>query len=141
MSWRGLACRRLAGGGSTPSGGGAPAAAPLAVASFRWEGVEIGHVRTLELPDGTRCEMETLALQPLVFRVDHFLTADECDRIVALARARLKGSLVMGDASKAERTSSSVFLGAAGACALVSTEGAARPRTPFCPSCSEGSLP
>ena len=103
----------LAGGGSTPSGGGAPAAAPLAVASFRWEGVEIGHVRTLELPDGTRCEMETLALQPLVFRVDHFLTADECDRIVALARTRLKGSLVMGDASKAERTSSSVFLGAA----------------------------
>ena len=38
----------LAGGGSTPSGGGAPAAATSAAASFRWEGVEIGHVRTLE---------------------------------------------------------------------------------------------
>ncbi len=104
----------LAGGGSTSSGGGGtPAAAAPAAAPFRWDGVEVGHTRKLKLPDGTTWVMETLALQPLVLRVDNFLTDDECDRIVALARPRLKGSLVMGDASKAERTSSSVFLGAA----------------------------
>ena len=49
-----------------------------AAAPFRWDGVEVGHTRRLRLGEGRECEMETLALAPLVLRVSGFLDADEC---------------------------------------------------------------
>ena len=91
-------------------GGSAAAPAP---ASFRWEGVEVGHVRTLRLPDGTSWSMQTLSLRPLSFLVRDFLSEDECERLIGLARPRLQQSLTMGNASASERTSESVFLPAA----------------------------
>lgn len=99
--------------------GGAAAAAASGASSegaprdFRWDGVEVGHERRLQLPDGTSWVMRTLSLRPLVFLVPSFLSPAECERLIALARPRLKKSLVMGDASGSERTSESVFLGAA----------------------------
>ena len=89
------------------------AVAAAAPALHRWDGVEIGHTRTLVLPGGRRLTMETLALRPLAFLVRGFLDASECDALIALARPKLKASLVMGDTTAAERTSSSVFLPAA----------------------------
>lgn len=82
-------------------------------APFRWDGVAVGHTRRLRLEEGRECEMETLALSPLVLRVSGFLDAAECERLVALAAPRLQASLTMGDMQAAERTSSSVFIGAA----------------------------
>ena len=49
-----------------------------AAAPFRWDGVSVGHKRRLRLDEGRECEMETLALSPLVLRVTGFLDADEC---------------------------------------------------------------
>ena len=97
--------------GGTASGGedGGGAAARL----HRWDGVAVGHRRRVQLGGGRQCEVETLALTPLVLRVANFLDASECGRLVELASPRLQRSLVMGDAAAAERTSSSVFIGAA----------------------------
>ena len=91
----------------------AAASAAASPALHRWDGVEIGHTRTLVLPGGRRLTMETLALRPLAFLVRGFLDASECDALIGLARPKLKASLVMGDTTAAERTSSSVFLPAA----------------------------
>ena len=100
-------------------GGAAAVAMPAATASssssssdFRWDGVEVGHVRTVDGPDGEQWQLRTLSMRPLAFMVEHFLSGAECERLIELARPRLKTSLVMGDASASERTSSSVFLGA-----------------------------
>ena len=82
-------------------------------ALYRWDGVAVGHARRVRLGDGRECEVETLALSPLVLRVRSFLDDAECARLIELASPRLKGSLVMGDTAAAERTSSSCFLGAA----------------------------
>lgn len=49
-----------------------------AAAPFRWDGVEVGHTRRLRLGEGRECEMETLALAPLVLRVSGFLDEEEC---------------------------------------------------------------
>lgn len=98
----------LAGAASgAEEGGGA------AVRLHRWDGVAVGHRRRVQLGGGRQCEVETLALTPLVLRVSGFLDASECERLVELASPRLQRSLVMGDAAAAERTSSSVFIGAA----------------------------
>ena len=91
----------------------ASSSAAASPALHRWDGVEIGHTRTLVLPGGRRLTMETLALRPLAFLVRGFLDASECDALIGLARPKLKASLVMGDTTAAERTSSSVFLPAA----------------------------
>lgn len=106
-----LASGGTAGAAAKPKGGAADAAA--SDNAYRWDGVEVGHVRTLRLPDGTTWSMETLSLRPLVLRVPDFLSGAECERLVALAAPKLRASLVMGDARAAERTSRSVFLGAA----------------------------
>ena len=92
---------------STAASSSSSAAAP---ASYRWDGVEVGHIRTLQLPDGSSWVMRTLSLNPLAFLVDNFLKDDECERLIELARPKLKGSLMMGNATGSERTSSSVFL-------------------------------
>ena len=92
---------------STAASSSSSAAAP---ASYRWDGVEVGHIRTLQLPDGSSWVMRTLSLNPLAFLVDNFLKEDECERLIELARPKLKGSLMMGNATGSERTSSSVFL-------------------------------
>ena len=88
-------------------------AAAASEAPYRWDGVAVGHTRRLRLAEGRECEMETLAMEPLVLRVTNFLDADECDRLVELAAPRLKASLTMGDTEATERSSSSVFLAAA----------------------------
>ena len=83
-----------------------------AAEDHRWDGVEVGHVRTLRLPNGSEWHMRTLSMHPLVFLIPGFLSDSECERLIDLARPRLKASLVMGDADASERTSESVFLGA-----------------------------
>lgn len=100
-------------GPAASSASAASASSSAAQSAFRWDGVEVGHSRRLELPDGASWTMTTLSLTPLVFRVDGFLSEAECERIIQLAEPKLQGSLVMGDARAAERTSRSVFLGAA----------------------------
>ena len=67
-------------------------------------------MRTLQLPGGSSWTMRTLSPRPLSFLVDGFLSDDECERLISLARPKLKGSLMMGNATGGERTSSSVFL-------------------------------
>ena len=89
------------------------ASAGASSGAFRWDGVEVGHSRTLKLADGATLVMRTLSLRPLAFLLEGFLTAAECDRLIALSRTKLKASPMMGDASAIERTSESVFLGAA----------------------------
>ena len=80
---------------------------------YRWDGVEVGHVRTLKLPDGTVWRMQTLSMHPLAFLVEDFLSDSECETLIELSRPKLKASLMMGDASASERTSESVFLATA----------------------------
>jgi hypothetical protein len=92
-------------GSSSASGAGAPPAG-----SFRWDGVEVGYTRTLQLPSGASWVMQTLSLRPLAFLVRGFLSNDECDELVALAQPKLRDSLMMGNATASERTSQSVFL-------------------------------
>ena len=100
---------RAEGGAASSS---AAAGASL-VSDFRWDGVEVGHVRKLQLPDGAVLSMRTLSMRPLVFFVPSFLSPVECERLIDMARPRLKQSLMMGDADASERTSESVFLNAA----------------------------
>eukprot|EP00929_Paragymnodinium_shiwhaense_P114782 TRINITY_DN83296_c0_g1_i2.p1 TRINITY_DN83296_c0_g1~~TRINITY_DN83296_c0_g1_i2.p1 ORF type:complete len:170 (+),score=42.46 TRINITY_DN83296_c0_g1_i2:40-510(+) len=53
------------------------------------EGVRVGHVR--EIPgaaDAQQMSLETLSLDPLVFRVHGLVTSEEADSIVALARSQ-----------------------------------------------------
>ena len=102
-------------GGTHTAASSAPSAAPP---PYRWEGVAVGHVRRLKLPDGTSWAMETLSLRPLAFLVRHFLSDAECEELIALARPKLKQSLTMGNSSAAERTSRSVFVGASEAALL-----------------------
>ena len=92
---------------------GATSTTAAAASSHRWDGVEPGHVRTLRLPDGHEWVMTTLSMRPLAFMVRGFLNDSECERLIELARPKLKHSLLMGNASASERTSESVFLSAA----------------------------
>ena len=98
----GTSAQSAAGGAGSSSSGTPP--------SYRWDGVEVGHTRTLRLPSGDSWEMETVAMRPLAFLVRNFLTVDECERLISLARPKLRQSLLMGNASASERTSESVFL-------------------------------
>ena len=97
-------------GGASGAAGASASASSAAATSYRWDGVEVGHTRTLRLPSGAAWEMETLSLRPLAFLVRGFLSADECEQLVALAQPKMRGSLMMGNASGSERTSTSVFL-------------------------------
>ena len=51
-----------------------------------------------------------LSLGEAPFLVRGFLSGDECERLIEIARPKLRASLMMGNASAGKRTSESVFL-------------------------------
>mmetsp|Transcript_30833 Transcript_30833/g.70737 ORF Transcript_30833/g.70737 Transcript_30833/m.70737 type:complete len:408 (+) Transcript_30833:93-1316(+) len=73
-----------------------------------WPPVQVGHVRKLP---GSGMALETLSVQPLVFRVRGFLQPEECDEIIELGRPNMHESPVTlmdkdkGKAAKEFRTS------------------------------------
>ena len=101
-----------AGGGADGRGDAASSCASDAAATSRLDGVQVGHTRRVELAGGRTVLLETLSLSPLALLARDFLTAEECDELIRLAAPKMKGSLMMGDARAAERSSTSVFLGA-----------------------------
>jgi len=86
------------------------------------DGVRVGHVQQLQLEDGTTRAATTLAMEPLILKIESLLTSDECDELISLAAPRLKASLTMGNTTAATRTSSSVFLPASEAALLVTLQ-------------------
>nr|XP_015203776.1 PREDICTED: transmembrane prolyl 4-hydroxylase [Lepisosteus oculatus] len=82
-----------------PAAGRAPEPDPLPPVSHagpggplylpRIEGIRVGHVQKVALVPDKVHEMKTLSLKPLLFEVPGFLTEEECQVIVQLAR--LKG--------------------------------------------------
>lgn len=52
--------------------------------------MEVGHVQSVSLPGGRICKATTLALRPLIIRIDDYLTDPECDAIISLARPRMQ---------------------------------------------------
>lgn len=60
---------------------------------FRWDAVQKGHVRELELETGKKFKMITLASKPPVFEIPDFLSESECNHIISLAeKVGLRGS-------------------------------------------------
>ena len=53
-------------------------------------GVEVGHLQRVPLGDGRVASVTTMAMRPLILRVDGFLDDAECDAIIGLARPRLQ---------------------------------------------------
>ena len=49
--------------------------------------MRVGHRQRWTLEDGREVEAETLALQPLIFRIANYLTDAEVDALLAAARA------------------------------------------------------
>ena len=87
-----------------------PPPSPVAPSPFRWDGVRVGHLQHIEMPDGRILEMETLSMRPLSFLIRDYLSPMECDTLISIASPFLKASLVMGNAAQSERTSHSAFL-------------------------------
>jgi len=73
-----------------------------------WPPKEVGYVRKLP---GTTFELETLSVQPVIFKVRGFLHDDECEKIIGLGKGRMRNSPVSlmdkdkGKAAKEFRTS------------------------------------
>ncbi|XP_048587475.1 transmembrane prolyl 4-hydroxylase isoform X2 [Nematostella vectensis] len=64
----------------------------------RVEPIKVGHVRNVELEPGKHYQMKTLALQPPIYEIPDFLSAEECDHIISLAEKQgLKNSSTVGD--------------------------------------------
>jgi len=78
-----------------------------------WPPVKIGYVR---LVPGTSFELETLSVQPVLYRIRGFLEQDECEQIVSLGQGRMFNSPVSlmdkdkGKAAKEFRTSTQAQL-------------------------------
>lgn len=53
---------------------------------FRLPGFKVGHVRRLELEEGRSYKLITRAMRPLLFEIPEFLSHEECDHIMLLAR-------------------------------------------------------
>ncbi|XP_041475394.1 transmembrane prolyl 4-hydroxylase-like [Lytechinus variegatus] len=52
---------------------------------FQYDPVEVGHIQDVEMEDGSMLKMKTLAINPPIFEIRNFLSAEECDHIKALA--------------------------------------------------------
>mmetsp|Transcript_8270 Transcript_8270/g.24553 ORF Transcript_8270/g.24553 Transcript_8270/m.24553 type:complete len:462 (-) Transcript_8270:175-1560(-) len=71
---------------------------------FLWPGFHVGYERNITVPSelaDTAITLRTLSLRPLVFRVKHFLSGQECKHIVKRARKQLRPSMVVQMASEA----------------------------------------
>lgn len=53
---------------------------------LRLDGVEKGHVRWVELEEGRKYQMITRAMKPLLFEIPQFLSDEECEHIISLAK-------------------------------------------------------
>ena len=86
--------------------------------NFIWPGIKIGNVRSVGTVAGRDKDvlLETMSLQPLVFEISNFLSIEECDHIINLAKPYMGKSVVShmdGDEGKADttwRTSTTHFL-------------------------------
>lgn len=52
----------------------------------RVEPIQVGHVRKLNLIDGDEHKMTTVAIHPPIFEIPNFLSNEECDHIIELAK-------------------------------------------------------
>ncbi|RMX59582.1 hypothetical protein pdam_00003641 [Pocillopora damicornis] len=50
------------------------------------QGKRTGHVQWLELEEGRSYKLITRAMRPLLFEIPHFLTDDECEHVISLAK-------------------------------------------------------
>jgi len=55
---------------------------------YQWDPVERGYERQLELENGKFYTMRTVAVKPKLFEIPNFLTAEECEHIIASAGIR-----------------------------------------------------
>lgn len=51
----------------------------------RHDGVQVGHVQSINLTDGQVLHLITKSLRPLLFEIPKFLSAEECEHIIKLA--------------------------------------------------------
>lgn len=79
-------------------------------------GVAVGHRQRIELCPGESAELETVSLTPLVFSIENFLSAEECEHVISEAAAKMFNSPVaqmdadVGKASSNWRTSKQAWL-------------------------------
>jgi hypothetical protein len=110
-----LAEGRDPGGGPTEGGSGSspswqPRQLPSFASSLLTAGDRVQHAGTglvldaLSRPERPR-GAAGLDAPPLLFAIDDFLSADECEHIIDTARPRLKGSFVVGDSSAGDESS------------------------------------
>jgi prolyl 4-hydroxylase len=59
---------------------------------FIWPGVKVGFKQKVYDLDTGAAVLETLAMDPLVFGVENFLTVNECDHIIAAAEPSMHDS-------------------------------------------------
>ncbi|KAL9974792.1 hypothetical protein ACROYT_G011875 [Oculina patagonica] len=52
----------------------------------RLDGVKTGHVRWVELEEGRKYQMITRAMKPLLFEIPRFLSDEECEHVISLAK-------------------------------------------------------
>jgi prolyl 4-hydroxylase len=83
---------------------------------FIWPGVRVGYKQKVHGLDTGTGVLETLAMEPLVFGVDNFLTVEECDHIIEAAEPSMHNSGVShmdkdkGRAATDWRTSTQTWL-------------------------------
>lgn len=53
---------------------------------LRLDGVKTGHERWVELTEGVKYKMITRAMKPLLFEIPRFLSDEECEHIISLAK-------------------------------------------------------
>jgi hypothetical protein len=49
---------------------------------FRWDPVKVGHLHKVALSTGETFTLKTIAMRPVAFQIDDFLTVEECDTAV-----------------------------------------------------------
>jgi len=59
---------------------------PLDVRLTRKEGVAVGHEETVQLDTAKNVKLTTRSLKPLIFEITDFLSNEECDHLVKLAK-------------------------------------------------------
>lgn len=74
-----------------------PTPAPRQHGLFMYDPVRVGHRQDAWTETGRRVTLETLASQPRLFKVDNFLTHDECDALLASVDGKVMRSQTLGD--------------------------------------------
>ena len=93
-SWRMAEAAAQESTGSTAGAGGTGSAAAVTPAARRITASKIGE----EIRVDSR-RLVALSLRPAIFRIDAFLSSDECDHIIAASRGRFRSSYVTGGGS------------------------------------------